>query len=111
MFNGNAVNYPNFKEENKMADKIRVSASAANTAARKINGRTEEARNTVNQLQRDVDELKKCWEGVAADAYVRDFENQKREFIKMIEGIGEFSNQLIKITNAILEADRLAGKR
>ena len=88
-----------------MADKIKLSATEANSAVRKIKGKAIEAQNTVNQLQRDIHNVKTWWEGDSAVTFISEFEKSKKEFDKMIECINKYGDLLIKAINIQQDAD------
>ena len=88
-----------------MADKIKLSATEANSAVRTIKGKASEAQNTVNQLQRDINNVKTWWEGDAAVAFVSEFEKSKREFDNMIECINKYGDLLTEAIRIQQEAD------
>lgn len=77
-----------------MSDTIKLSASEASSAVRKIKAKASEAQNTVNQLQRDINNVKTWWEGDSAVAFVQEFTKSKKEFDKMIECINKYGDLL-----------------
>ena len=87
------------------ADKIRLSASEASSAVRTIKGKASEAQNTVNQLQRDVNNVKSWWEGDSAVAFVSEFEKSKKDFDGMIECINKYGDLLTKAIKIQQDAD------
>ncbi len=88
-----------------MADKIRLSASEASAAVRTIKGKANEAQNTVNQLQRDINNVKSWWEGDSSVAFVDEFTKSKKEFDKMIECINKYGDLLMKAIEIQQKAD------
>ena len=88
-----------------MADKIKLSASDASAAVRTIKGKASEAQNTVNQLQRDVTNVKSWWEGDSSVAFVDEFNKSKKEFDKMIECINKYGDLLTKAIEIQQKAD------
>jgi len=89
-----------------MADKIKLSASEASSAVRTIKAKATEAQNTVNQLQRDINNVKSWWEGDSAVAFVDEFTKSKKEFDKMIECINKYGDLLTKAIQIQQEADQ-----
>ena len=87
------------------ADKIRLSVSEATTSVRTIQNKATEASNTVNNLQRDVNNVKSWWEGDSAVAFVDEFTKSKKEFDKMIECINKYAALLTKAIQIQQQAD------
>lgn len=88
-----------------MAEKIKLSASEASSAVRTIKGKAQEAQNTVNNLQRDVNNVKSWWEGDSSVAFVDEFTKSKKEFDKMIECINKYADLLTKAIDIQQKAD------
>ena len=88
-----------------MADKIKLSTSEASSAVNKIKGKAQDAQNTVNNLQRDIRNVKTWWEGDSAVAFVDEFEKSKKEFDKMIECIRKYGDLLSKAIEIQQKAD------
>lgn len=88
-----------------MADKIKLSTSEATSSVRAIKGKAQEAQNTVNNLQRNIRNVKTWWEGDSAVAFVDEFEKSKKEFDKMIESINKYADLLSKAIEAQQKTD------
>lgn len=88
-----------------MAEKIKLSASEASSAVRTIKGKAQEAQNTVNNLQRDVNNVKSWWEGDSSVAFVDEFTKSKKEFDKMVECINKYADLLTKAIDIQQKAD------
>jgi WXG100 family type VII secretion target len=88
-----------------MANAIKLNANDANSAVRGIKSKASDAQNTVNQLQRDINNLKSWWEGDSAVAFVDEFTKSKKEFDKMIECINKYGDLLTKAIEIQQEAD------
>ena len=88
-----------------MADRIKLSTSEASSAVRTIKGKAQDAQNTVNNLQRDIRNVKSWWEGDSAVAFVDEFEKSKKEFDKMIECISKYADLLSKAIEIQQKAD------
>ncbi len=88
-----------------MADRIKLSTSEAASAVRTIKAKASEAQNTVNQLQRDINNVKSWWEGDSAVAFVGEFTKSKKEFDKMIECINKYADLLKKAIEIQQKAD------
>lgn len=88
-----------------MADRIKLSTSEASSSVRTIKGKAQEAQNTVNNLQRDIRNVKNWWEGDSAVAFVDEFEKSKKEFDKMIESIHKYADLLTKAIEIQQKAD------
>ena len=79
-----------------MADRIKLSTSEASSAVRTIK---------VNNLQRDIRNVKSWWEGDSAVAFVDEFDKSKKEFDKMIECINKYADLLSKAIEIQQKAD------
>lgn len=88
-----------------MADRIKLSTSEASAAVRTIKAKAAEAQNTVNQLQRDINNVKLWWEGDSSVAFVEEFTKSKKEFDKMIECINKYGDLLKKAIEIQQKAD------
>jgi WXG100 family type VII secretion target len=88
-----------------MANTIKLNANDASAAVRTIKGKASEAKNTVDQLQRDVNNVKSWWEGDSAVAFVDEFTKSKKEFDKMIECINKYGDLLTKAIEIQQKAD------
>lgn len=88
-----------------MADRIKLSTSEASSAVRTIKAKASEAQNTVNQLQRDINNVKSWWEGDSSVAFVEEFTRSKKEFDKMIECINKYADLLKKAIEIQQKAD------
>lgn len=88
-----------------MSDTIKLSASEASSVVRTIKAKASEAQNTVNQLQRDINNVKSWWEGDSAVAFVQEFTSSKKEFDKMIECINKYGDLLKKAIEIQQKAD------
>lgn len=88
-----------------MADRIKLSASEASSAVRTIKSKAQEAQNTVNSLQRDINNVKSWWEGDSAVAFVEEFSKSKKEFEKMVECIHKYGDMLTKAIEIQQKAD------
>lgn len=88
-----------------MADRIKLSAGEASSAVRTIKAKASEAQSTVNQLQRDINNVKSWWEGESAVAFVEEFTRSKKEFDKMIECINKYGDLLKKAIEIQQKAD------
>ena len=87
------------------ANVITLNAGEASSAVTKIKGKATEAQNTVNQLQRDIGNLKSWWKGDSAVAFESEFNNSKKEFDKMIECINKYADLLKKAIEIQQKAD------
>lgn len=72
---------------------------------RAIKSKAREAQNTVNNLQRDISNVKSWWEGDSSAAFVEEFTKSKKEFDKMIECIEKYGNLLSKAIEIQQKAD------
>lgn len=88
-----------------MADRIKLSTSEAASAVRTIKGKAQEAQSTVNNLQRDIRNVKSWWEGDSAVAFVDEFDKSKKEFDKMIDCINKYADLLSKAIEIQQKAD------
>lgn len=88
-----------------MADRIKLSASEASSAVRRIKSKAQEAQNAVNQLQRDINNVKSWWEGDSAVAFVDEFTKSKKDFDRMIECINKYGDLLTKAIEIQQKAD------
>ncbi len=88
-----------------MADKIKLSTSEASSAVRGIKRKGEDAQRIVDQLQRDINNVKSWWEGDSAVAFVDEFTKSKKEFDKMIACINKYGDLLTKAIEIQRKAD------
>jgi WXG100 family type VII secretion target len=88
-----------------MANAIKLNANDASAAVRTIKSKAQDAQNTVNQLQRDVTNVKSWWEGDSSVAFVDEFNKSKKEFDKMIECINKYGELLTKAIEIQQKAD------
>lgn len=88
-----------------MADRIKLSTNEAALAVRTIKGKAQEAQSTVNNLQRDIRNVKNWWEGDSAVAFVDEFDKSKKEFDKMIDCINKYADLLSKAIEIQQKAD------
>jgi WXG100 family type VII secretion target len=87
------------------AERIKLNASDANSAVRTIKGKASEAQSTVNQLQKEVNNVKTWWEGNSSVAFVDEFNKSKKEFDKMIDCINKYGDLLTKAIKIQQDAD------
>ena len=88
-----------------MANEITLKASEAATAVRTIKGKANDAQTTVNQLQRDINNVKSWWKGDSCVAFVDEFTKLKKEFDKMIDCINKYGDLLSKAIEIQQKAD------
>jgi len=87
------------------ADRIKLSASEANTTVRAIKGKASDAKTTVDQLQSEIKKVETWWEGDSAVAFVDEFTKYRREFDKMIDCINKYGDLLTKAIKIQQDAD------
>jgi len=87
------------------ANEIALSASEASAAVRKIKNQANEAKKTVDSLQKDVRGVKGWWKGDASVAFVDEFDKSRKEFDKMIECINKYGDLLTDAIKIQQDAD------
>jgi len=87
------------------ASEIALSASEASAAVRKIKNQANEAKKTVDNLQKDVRGVRGWWKGDSAVAFVDEFDKSRKEFDKMIECINKYGDLLTDAIKIQQDAD------